>query len=62
MIKEYKFEDIADIFTGIRIKRYQKGITVKQEVLKKIVQKSKLIRNLLMRISMTNSTQGKMTL
>ena len=35
MIKKYKFDEIADIFTGIRIKRYQKGYTVPQEVLKK---------------------------
>ena len=35
MIKKYKFDEIADIFTGIRVKRYQKGYTVPQEVLKK---------------------------
>ena len=40
MIKKYKFDDIADIFTGIRVKRYQKGITVEQEVLKKTYEDS----------------------
>jgi hypothetical protein len=31
MFKKYKFDEIADIFTGIRVKRYQKGITVLSE-------------------------------
>lgn len=35
MIEKYRFDEIADIFTGIRVKRYQKGYTVKQKVLKK---------------------------
>ena len=35
MIKYYKFDEIADIFTGIRVKRYQKGITVEKKILKK---------------------------
>ena len=35
MITKYRFDEIADIFTGIRVKRYQKGITIKQKVLKK---------------------------
>ncbi len=40
MIKKYKFDDVAEIFTGIRIKRYQKGYTIKQEVLKKTYEDS----------------------
>ena len=43
MIKDYKFDEIADIFTGIRIKRYQKGFTVKQKVLKKTYEESSKI-------------------
>ena len=35
MITRYRFDEIADIFTGIRVKRYQKGLTVTQPVLKK---------------------------
>lgn len=35
MIKETKFEDIAEIFTGARLTRYQKGNTTKQPVIKK---------------------------
>lgn len=40
MINKYRFDEIADIFTGIRIKRYQKGFTVKQKVLKKTYEES----------------------
>ena len=40
MIKKYKFDEVAEIFTGIRIKRYQKGCTVKQKVLKKTYEDS----------------------
>ena len=40
MIKKYKFDEVAEIFTGIRIKRYQKGFTVKQKVLKKTYEDS----------------------
>ncbi len=43
MIKKYKFDEIADIFTGIRVKRYQKGITVEQKVLKKTYEDSSKI-------------------
>ena len=35
MITKYRFDEIADIFTGIRVKRYQKGVTIPQKVLKK---------------------------
>lgn len=35
MIDKYRFEDIADIFTGVRVNRYQKGITEEKKVLKK---------------------------
>lgn len=35
MITKYRFDEIADIFTGIRVKRYQKGVTITQQVLKK---------------------------
>ena len=35
MDNQYKFDEIADIFTGIRVKRYQKGETKPQKVLKK---------------------------
>ena len=37
MIEQVKFEDIAEIFTGVRVKRYQKGtgITVERPILKK---------------------------
>lgn len=35
MIKRYKLEEVADVFTGIRIARYQSGDTEEQEVLKK---------------------------
>ncbi|WP_297981836.1 restriction endonuclease subunit S [uncultured Methanobrevibacter sp.] len=35
MIQKYKFEEIADIFTGVRVKRYQDGITHKERILKK---------------------------
>ena len=47
MIKKYKFDEIADIFTGIRVKRYQKGITVEQKVLKKTYEDSSKIEILL---------------
>lgn len=40
MIKKYKFGEIADIFTGIRVKRYQKGKTKVQRVLKKTYENS----------------------
>lgn len=40
MIKEYKFDEIADIFTGIRVKRYQKGQVKIQKVLKKTYEDS----------------------
>lgn len=43
MIKKYKFDDVAEIFTGIRVKRYQKGFTIKQEVLKKTYEDSSKI-------------------
>lgn len=35
MIKRYKLEEVADVFTGIRIKRYQDGDTVEKKILKK---------------------------
>lgn len=43
MINRYKFEEIADIFTGIRVKRYQKGLTSPHKVLKKIHEDSSQI-------------------
>ena len=43
MIKYYKFDEIADIFTGIRVKRYQKGITVEKKILKKTYEDSSRI-------------------
>ena len=43
MINKYKFDEIAEIFTGIRVKRYQKGETIKQKVLKKTYEDSSQI-------------------
>ena len=43
MINRYRFDEIADIFTGIRVKRYQKGQTIKQKVLKKTYEDSSKI-------------------
>ena len=43
MINKYKFDEIAEIFTGIRVKRYQKGLTVRQKVLKKTYEDSSRI-------------------
>lgn len=44
MINRYKFDDIAEIFTGIRVKRYQKGQLEKQKVLKKTYEDSSKIK------------------
>ena len=39
MIRKVRFEEIAEIFTGVRVKRYQKdkgkGLVTKQPILKK---------------------------
>ena len=43
MIKEYKFGDIAEIFTGMRVKRYQKGHMVEKDMLKKTYEDSSKI-------------------
>ena len=43
MIKEYKVGDIAEIFTGIRVKRYQKGHLEEKVMLKKIYEDSSKI-------------------
>ena len=40
MDNRYKFGEIAEIFTGIRVKRYQKGETITQPVLKKTYEDS----------------------
>ena len=40
MDNQYKFDEIADIFTGIRVKRYQKGQVKIQKVLKKTYEDS----------------------
>lgn len=44
MIKRYRLEDVAEVFTGIRIKRYQSGDVVKQEVLKKTFEDSSNVK------------------
>lgn len=40
MIKRYKLEEVADVFTGIRVKRYQEGDLAEQLVLKKTYENS----------------------
>jgi type I restriction enzyme S subunit len=40
MIKKYKLEQVADVFTGIRITRYQNGDLKEQHVLKKTYEDS----------------------
>lgn len=44
MITRYKFGDIADIFTGIRLSRYKKGMTKLQPILQKTYKGSSQIR------------------
>ena len=40
MIKRYRLEEVADVFTGIRITRYQNGDLKEQDVLKKTYEDS----------------------
>ena len=40
MIKKYRLEQVADVFTGIRITRYQNGDLKEQHVLKKTYEDS----------------------